>query len=516
LIKKMERIDESLLNNQWRKTNKKRLFSLGRTMVFIALISLIIQALPTLAEISKSDEDLSGVEVGVTDDQTRELTDSKPTDTKSQSSSSASSPESETSLSTLKVTVAPIVQPPQASTTQDLNIWLPISVRVDPRARSTFFPRIFVESANTVLVCISSTSMGIDIGGQGITDDTNDGDVIIEGDQTNFLRVAGPSSVINSVINGSSGIRVFNLESGIAGQYVMFRFVDLTKSGTEQSLCSDGILENVRFVQVTPLGITQNITKGKIYLQKEWFLFEVVATFTSRGLGLGVAPINSPLSGKVSGGFGGGGRVRNRFLLGISVIAIVPFLFTTFAANVTVGQGALEFGQGSQQTVACDPSVYVALGEEWLSSPLPEDPTYGFFRVRSVTVANLDLLACRDKKLRIRLIDTNGQEIPIGSVPEARAIQMVLPNSDAPVNTSDVVALRLTYLTGDGQVISGALAASAAVTVVGTSVYDGSLLSPQNADVTYYLDPLATTVNINGQLVGRTTVETVNNAQAQS
>lgn len=226
--------------------------------------------------------------------------------------------------------------------------------------------------------------------------------------------------------------------------------------------------------------------------------------------------MNSPLSGKVSGGFGGGGRVKNRLLIGLGLIGIVPFFFTTFAANVTVGQGALEFGQGSQQTIACDPTVYVALGEEWYSSPTEQDSSYGFFRVRSITVANLDLVSCRDKKLRVRLISTEGLEIPIGSVPEARALQLVLPNTEAPVNTSDIVGLRLTYLTGDGQAIVGSLAASAAISVSGTSVYDGSLLSPQNADVTYFLDPTATLVNINGQLVGRTTVETVNNAQAQS
>ena len=225
--------------------------------------------------------------------------------------------------------------------------------------------------------------------------------------------------------------------------------------------------------------------------------------------------MNSPLSSKMSGGFGGGGRVRSRFLIGLSVIAIVPFFFTTFAANVTVGQGALEFGQGSQQTIACDPTVFVALGEEWYSSPTPEDSTFGYFRVRSVTVANLDLVSCRNKKLRVRLISTAGQEIPIGSAPEARALQLVLPNEEVPSNTSDVTALRLTYLTSDGQAIAGTLAASAAISVTGTSIYDGSVLSPQNADVTYFLDPAATTVNINGQEVGRTTVETVNNAQSQ-
>jgi hypothetical protein len=53
------------------------------------------------------------------------------------------------------------------------------------------------------------------------------------------------------------------------------------------------------------------------------------------------------------------------------------------------------------------------------------------------------------------------------------------------------------------------------LSVVGTSVYDGTTLSATNADATFYLDPAATTVNIDGQIVRRTTVETVNNPKPQ-
>jgi hypothetical protein len=49
------------------------------------------------------------------------------------------------------------------------------------------------------------------------------------------------------------------------------------------------------------------------------------------------------------------------------------------------------------------------------------------------------------------------------------------------------------------------------VSVTGTSTYDGTNLEATNADVTFYIDPTATVVNIDGQRVGRTTVETVAN-----
>ena len=113
--------------------------------------------------------------------------------------------------------------------------------------------------------------------------------------------------------------------------------------------------------------------------------------------------------------------------------------------------------------------------------------------------------------MRIRLISTVGAELTIGPIPEAHVMQISLPDVDAPVSSTDSGALALTYLTGEGAVISSAMAGSVSLSVSGTSIYDGSDLSTTNSDVTFYLDPTATVVNLDGQSIGRTTVETVNN-----
>jgi hypothetical protein len=221
--------------------------------------------------------------------------------------------------------------------------------------------------------------------------------------------------------------------------------------------------------------------------------------------------LDSPLSGSVKSRFGGAGKYRNKVVLGTAVVAFVPFLLSTFAASVTVGTGALEFGQGSQQAIACDDTVYVALGEEWHASPLPEDPSAGYFRLRTATISNLNLTTCAGKKLRLRLIDGSSAEIVLGSLPDAKVLEVTIPR-DVPVsNLSDPTELRLTYLTGQGQPIAGAMAATVGMNVSGTSVYDGSALSDTSADVMFYLDPTATFVNIDGQQVRRATVETVAN-----
>jgi hypothetical protein len=221
--------------------------------------------------------------------------------------------------------------------------------------------------------------------------------------------------------------------------------------------------------------------------------------------------LDSPLSGSVKSRFGGAGKYRNKVVLGTAVVAFVPFLLSTFAASVTVGTGALEFGQGSQQAIACDDTVYVALGEEWFASPVPEDSSAGYFRLRTATISNLNLTTCAGKKLRLRLIDGSSAEIVLGSLPDAKVLEVTIPREVPVSNLSDPTELRLTYLTGQGQPIAGAMAANVGMNVSGTSVYDGSSLTNISADVMFYLDPTATLVNINGQQVRRATVETVAN-----
>jgi len=220
--------------------------------------------------------------------------------------------------------------------------------------------------------------------------------------------------------------------------------------------------------------------------------------------------LDSPLSGRVTSDFGGAGRFKSKIIFGVTLVAVIPFMLTTFAASVTVGNGNLVFGQGSQQAVACDQQVFVAMGEEWHAAPTSQDSSAGFFRVRAITISNLDLQACAGDKLRIRLINGSAAELPLGSDPSATVLQVVLPNPVPQGNlASDGGALALTYLNGTGQPISGTLLAQATVNVSGTSVYDGSTLSPNSGDVTFYLDPSAATVNIDSQNVRRTTVETV-------
>jgi hypothetical protein len=221
--------------------------------------------------------------------------------------------------------------------------------------------------------------------------------------------------------------------------------------------------------------------------------------------------LTSPLSGSVQSRRSVGSRNKKKIIIGVAAVSVIPFLLSTFAARVTIGTGNLEFGQGSQQAIACDQNVFIALGEEWHANPSSDDSSNGFFRVRTATISNLNLDTCGGRKLRLRMIDGNSAELVIGNTPDAKVLQVVLPATAPTSNITDSQSLALTYLTGDGQPITGTLAATANLNVSGVSVYDGSPLSSTNADVMFYIDPSAAQVNINGESVRRATVETVNN-----
>ncbi len=87
-------------------------------------------------------------------------------------------------------------------------------------------------------------------------------------------------------------------------------------------------------------------------------------------------------------------------LAGIGLIALVPVVGSTFAANIGLNGGNdIEFGQGSQQTVTCDNDItvtpdatYDAAGDSW-----------------SLTVGldNIDATACAGKTFTVSTWSTS-------------------------------------------------------------------------------------------------------------
>lgn len=158
--------------------------------------------------------------------------------------------------------------PPYATSDQTISIIMPNSVRVDPRATSVFLPRMLFYSFNTLLVCISSNSLRFDIGTQGVVDDVLGGDIMILGDQSNYLLISGHSVWVNGYLNSELGMRIFSDSAGIGKKSVFFRIIDISEPSINDELCLDGSTSNYRSVQIVPLGLNQSISKGSVGLKK--------------------------------------------------------------------------------------------------------------------------------------------------------------------------------------------------------------------------------------------------------
>ena len=75
--------------------------------------------------------------------------------------------------------------------------------------------------------------------------------------------------------------------------------------------------------------------------------------------------LDSPLSGSVTQRRRAGSNTRKKVILGVATVSVVPFILSPFAASVTIGSGAPEFGKGSQQAVSCGENVFYATGKQW-------------------------------------------------------------------------------------------------------------------------------------------------------
>jgi hypothetical protein len=93
-------------------------------------------------------------------------------------------------------------------------------------------------------------------------------------------------------------------------------------------------------------------------------------------------------------------------LLGISALIAVPVIGTTLAASITIGTGAIQFGQGVQQAVTCDDAVTVT-------------PTAGFtnvngggtFSLLSIAVTEI-LAACDGKTFTLKVYNNTDGSSP--------------------------------------------------------------------------------------------------------
>ena len=86
-----------------------------------------------------------------------------------------------------------------------------------------------------------------------------------------------------------------------------------------------------------------------------------------------------------------------KILLGIGALIIVPVIGTTLAAQITIGSGAIQFGQGVQQATACDAAITVTAATSFANTT-----SAGSFNVGDVVISAIDD-DCNAKKFTVSL-----------------------------------------------------------------------------------------------------------------
>lgn len=265
----MLRVMFSAINRDKKKRIASRLIALGISAYLLTLIA------PTMADemIPPPADVVVPVDVPPADPSPAAVA---PTDTPAPIASPAAAPNTDPTADPTPVASAsaspsptPTKPPPHAIANQVMQIQAPTVLRVDPRARSLFLPQISVFNASGILlVCINGANMGFDVNTKNLNDAELFNKDTFAGDYTSFVRFAGSTGFSNAVLNNDGGLRAFSYSNGVAGKYVLLRFVSISEPSVNPALCNDGSASNTRIVQIAPLGIDLDMKKGDVTLKR--------------------------------------------------------------------------------------------------------------------------------------------------------------------------------------------------------------------------------------------------------
>lgn len=100
-------------------------------------------------------------------------------------------------------------------------------------------------------------------------------------------------------------------------------------------------------------------------------------------------------------------KVLVPFLAGLGVAALFPVVGSTLAANISLGSGSIEFGQGQVSTVTCDSSIVITPSAAYNSGS-------DTFNVNTIELSDI-ADACEGKVLTLTA-QTSGANVELGSI----------------------------------------------------------------------------------------------------
>lgn len=170
-------------------------------------------------------------------------TEPTPEPSVSQNSEDSANPSGSPSASAEpKIIYLPEVQP-------TMRIFMPISIGVDPRARSSFLPRINFSGSNFVVACLYGNGLKIDAGILHATDDRQVPErkgsqpakfdtFEVLGDRTSNLIIAGQENQVKNFLNSGNGLFVFTSGPGISGRSVSLVLAGLLEPKLKPEFCA--------------------------------------------------------------------------------------------------------------------------------------------------------------------------------------------------------------------------------------------------------------------------------------
>ena len=159
-----------------------------------------------------------------------------------------------------------------------------------------------------------------------------------------------------------------------------------------------------------------------------------------------------------------------KILLGIGALISIPVIGTTLAAQITIGSGNLNFGQGVQQAAACDNAITVSL-----ASSFDNAQTSGTFNLGNVVATGIAYPDCAGKDFTLSLY---------GDSDDTAVAKCIVDNflSSAPSGSTTCATgstENFSYTPASAAAFSSITAAFTSATPAATSVYKVTIESTE-------------------------------------
>jgi hypothetical protein len=161
-------------------------------------------------------------------------------------------------------TVEPIIEADAPLKPQpNYTIKIPATFAIDPRANSYFLPSIYLSGSKFTLVCISSSGINFDLANKRISDDRSDTKtVMVLGDGSSFLRVAGRTAEVLAVINSGGGLFAYTNSGGLRDRSAFISAIATNKATIDPSFCGAATSANIKTFAFRGLGLQVDTKKG--------------------------------------------------------------------------------------------------------------------------------------------------------------------------------------------------------------------------------------------------------------